>query len=111
MAFLFTNPQLDFYQQAFGNRTTIKGIHVFTASVNPTSLTAVTDTDVSVARAGIAVGDVVVGFPPAALEAGLSFDGCRVAAVDAFLVRINNASAGTIDGADLVWTFMHFDLT
>ncbi len=111
MSFLFTNPQLDFFQADSATRTTIKGIHVFTANVNPDSLTTVTDTDVSVTRAGIAVGDVVVGFPPASLEAGLSFDGCRVAAVDAFLVRINNATAGTIDGADLVWTFMHFDLT
>ncbi len=111
MSFLFTNPQLDFYEHSANARTTIKGIHVFTATVDPTSLTAVTDTDVSVTRAGIAVGDVVVGFPPAAFEAGLSYDGCRVAAVDAFLVRVNNASAGTIDGAALVWTFMHFDLT
>ena len=111
MSFLFTNPQLDFYDHSANSRTTIKAMHVFTASVDPTSLTAVTDTDVSVTRAGIKVGDVVVGFPPAALEAGLSFDGCRVAAADAFLVRINNASAGTIDGADLVWTFMWFQLS
>lgn len=111
MSFLFTDPQFDFYDFDASLRTTIKGIHVFTASVNPDSLTAVTDTDVSVTRAGIKVGDVVVGFPPAALEAGLSFDGCRVAAVDAFLVRINNASAGTINGADLTWTFMWFKLS
>jgi hypothetical protein len=111
MAFLFTDPQFDFYDFDASLRTTIKGIHVFTANVDPSSLTTVTDEDVSVTRAGIKVGDVVVGFPPASLEAGLTYDGCRVASADAFLVRIGNPTAGTIDGADLTWTFMWFQLS
>ena len=111
MAFLFTDPQFDFYNFDAGARTTIKGIHVFTASVDPASLATDVSNETSVTRAGVKVGDVVVGFPPASFETDLVFSGCRVSAADAFLVRVSNASAGTVNGSARTWTFMHFQLS
>ncbi|MGH9154568.1 MAG: hypothetical protein ACRD1K_01660 [Acidimicrobiales bacterium] len=43
--------------------------------------------------------------PPAALEAGLAFGGCLVAAAGAVSVIVVNNTAGTIDGAARVWQF------
>ena len=111
MSMLFTNTQLNFFEPDAKTRTTIKGIHVFTANVDPASLATDVSNETAVTRAGVKVGDVVVGFPPASFETDLVFSGCRVAAVDAFLVRISNASSGTVNGSDRTWTFMHFQLS
>lgn len=75
-----------------------------TVSVNPASLTTGTKTTVSVAIAGVGVHDIVVLEPPALLEAGLVYQGCRATATGVD-IDIANPTAGTIDGAALNWGY------
>jgi hypothetical protein len=81
-------------------------IRTVVAAVDPASLGAVAAGNTDITIAGVKPGDVVIGIPPATLEAGLALQGCTVPAADTVRVRITNASAGVIDGASLNWTFV-----
>lgn len=81
-------------------------IATYTATYDPASLAAVTARDDSVTVTGVLAGDIIVGWKPAAaLTSGLSIQGVRVSADNTVIVRLNNASAGAIDGASGTWTF------
>ncbi len=87
------------------------GIFVRTASVDPGNAGAVASVDTVVTIPGVAVGDLVIGIPPVTMTAGLAPQTCIVTGANAVTVRLTNASAGAIDGAALVWTFIIFDRT
>ena len=87
------------------------GIGFLTASIDPPSIGAVASADVVVTLPGIAVGDTVIPIPPATLTAGLAPQGFVVTGANAGNLRLTNASAGAIDGAALVWTFLIIDRT
>lgn len=76
-----------------------------TASVDPANATAVASVDTAVTVQGVDVGDLVIAFPPAALEAGLAPQAAWVSAKNQITVRITNASAGAINGAARTWEF------
>lgn len=78
----------------------------YTATYDPAALAATTARDDAITVTGVAATDVVIGYQAApALTAGLSIQEARVSAANTITVRLNNASAGSIDGASGTWTF------
>lgn len=78
----------------------------YTATYDPASLGAVAARDDAITVTGVAATDIVVGWQAApALTAGLSIQEVRVSGANTITVRLNNASAGSIDGASGTWTF------
>jgi hypothetical protein len=78
----------------------------YTATYDPASLAATTARDDAITVTGVAATDIVVGYQAApALTSGLSIQEVRVSAANTITVRLNNASAGAIDGASGTWTF------
>ena len=85
--------------------------HRVSVAVDPASIGAVASGDTLVTIPGVQVGDLVIGIPPVTMTAGLALQTCVVTAPNVVTVRLTNASAGAIDGASLLWTFLIFDLT
>ncbi len=82
------------------------GISFFTVTVDPPSIAANTAVNVDVAVVGVLIGDEVIAFPPATLEAGLSGMALAVVANASVRLRIANSTIAAIDGAALVWRLM-----
>lgn len=81
-------------------------IKTYTATYDPASLGAVTARDDAITVTGVAATDIVVGYQAApALLSGLSIQEVRVSGANQITVRLNNASAGALDGASGTWTF------
>jgi hypothetical protein len=77
-----------------------------TVTLDPSSLLtdAVANNDVTVT--GLATTDTVLVVPPITLEAGLVVQSAVVSAADTLRVRIQNVSAGTVNGASATWTWL-----
>lgn len=82
------------YAEAGGNL-----IEVHSVSVNPTSLTTLTEVDISVTITGVVTTDKVIAAMSNDLEAGLIWKNAYVSAADTVVVTVANISSGTIDGA------------
>lgn len=81
-------------------------------TVDPASLTTLAAGNTDVTISGVKTGDHVIGMvPPATLETGLQFVGANVQAANTVRIKIFNASAGTIDGAALVWKYVILHLS
>lgn len=85
---------LNQYAEAGGNL-----IEVHSVSVNPTSLTTLTEVDISVTITGVVTTDKVIAAMSNDLEAGLIWKNAYVSAADTVVVTVANISSGTIDGA------------
>lgn len=77
-----------------------------TVSIDPPNILANTTADVSVTIPGVSTDEVVILFPPAALESGLVYGGSRVTALDTVSVRIGNVTVGAINGASRSWVYV-----
>ena len=86
--------------------TTHTSLFSFTATVDLANHTAVASVDTDVTNTLVKAGDLVVPIPPAALEAGISVQGCHTVAAGSFKLRTTNASAGAINPASASWTFL-----
>jgi hypothetical protein len=73
-----------------------------TATLDFPSIAGAGQAELTVAVVGAAANDVVDLGPPAAPEAGLSWDG-YVSAADTVRVRVGNRTAGAIDPASATW--------
>lgn len=81
-------------------------VQTYTAVYDPASLAATTARDDAVTVTGVAATDVCLGYQAApALTSGLDIQEVRVSGANTITVRLNNASAGAIDGASGTWTF------
>lgn len=85
----------------------LKGIYKTTPiTITPTaSLTTATVYSTTFTWTGVAVGDLILAIPPAALEAGLDYD-AFISATNTVTVRIGNDSAGTVTTSARQWTFL-----
>ena len=81
-------------------------IFKLTAAVDPPSLTTGLAANVDLTGQPVKAGDTIVCQPPVALEAGLVPQSATVPVDGTIRVRVANPTAGTIDGASLVWTFV-----
>lgn len=88
-----------------GSGRKISKVFNATVSVNPASLAATTKAGTAVTVTGVAVGDLVVVEPPAALEDDLIFCGARVTGADEVTVYLYNPTGGAIDAAAANWDF------
>lgn len=84
---------LNQYAEAGGNV-----IEVHSISVNPTSLTTLTEVEMSITLTGVVTTDIITAFSPVSLTSGLIWKGARVTAADTVGVTVANISSGTIDG-------------
>ena len=93
--------------------STIKAIKSGTVSVNPGTLAAGAETDISVTITGVAAGDVVSVMPTdAAAEAGLSVALVWVSAANTVKIRLSNLNAvAALVGGAASWTYLWHDLT
>lgn len=78
-------------------------------TVDPSSLATDAIADNQVTVAGLLSTDIVVAIPPADLEAGLVVQSTRVSAANTIQIRIQNVSAGTVNGASkATWSLLVF---
>lgn len=89
----------------------IKKIKSGTIAINPAEIGAGAILKQTFTLTGAAAGDLVVMIPPDAIEAGLVPLGTRVTAANTVTLYILNPTAAPINGADLTWGFLWFDLT
>lgn len=82
--------------------------NVYTAAVDPASIAAGAVANTAVTVTGVTTSDRIVAIPPNDLEAGLVLQSAWVSAADTVQVRLQNASAGAVDGASKTWTFLVF---
>lgn len=75
-----------------------------TAAVDPASIGAGAAGTASISITGLQATDIVVLEPPSALEAGLVYRGCVVAA-GAVTILLTNPTAGSVDGTSRTWTY------
>lgn len=94
-----------------GGGTIVKKIQYGTVAVDPASITNAQSAETAVTITGIAVGDVVMFFPPASLETGLVFSGARVSGANTAQLRLSCHAAAPVDGASRTWEFLWVDLT
>ncbi len=72
---------------------------IHSISINPTSLTTLTEVDITATITGVGASDLVVAFAPNDLEAGLVWKQAYVSAANTVTVTVANISGSTIDGA------------
>ena len=99
--------------QAGSSGAVVKAVKSGSVSVDPGTLAAGAELDISVSIPGVAAGDIVQVMPPnAAAEAGLSVALVWVSAADTVKIRVSNlnAAAALVGGAQS-WTYLHTDLT
>jgi hypothetical protein len=96
---------------AIGGGTTVKKITFGTVNINPASIGASQTAETAVTIAGLASGDFIVFNIPASLESTLAYAGCRVSGTTTAQVALANLTAGSVNGADLTWSYAWFDLT
>lgn len=72
---------------------------IHSISINPTSLTTLTQVNMTATITGVGANDKVVAFASDALETGLIWKQAYVSAADTITVTVANISSGTIDGA------------
>jgi hypothetical protein len=82
-----------------------------TVSVDPPSIAATTKGAVNVTIAGLAVGDEIEFYPPAAMNDDLLFVGCRIASANTATLLIYNPTAGALDDGALTWEYTWWDRT
>lgn len=94
------------------NLAEVKGWKTGTVNVDPVNISAGASLETAVNITGVAVGDIVIFEPPASLESGLSAE-CigRVSAANTVQIRLTNATAGAINGAQRTWRYFWIDLT
>lgn len=90
--------------------TVIKRISYFTQAIDPASITNATSAETTFTLNGANVGDIIEANPPASLETGLCYSGCRVSAANTVAVRLSCIAAAPVDGTSRVWSFLHFSL-
>lgn len=83
----------------------------FQIAVDPASITNATVAETTVTIRKVAVGDLVIAQPPASLDAGLIYGGCRVSAADTVKLSIGNIGAAPVDGGSKTWEFFVFALS
>lgn len=93
-----------------GGGDLLAGITKTVVAVNPASLATLTKAGTVVTVPGVAAGDIVIAIPPATLEDDLIPAGAVASGADEVTLYLYNASAGSVDGASLSWTFLHFKL-
>jgi len=86
--------------------TVYSSMFTFTATVDIANMTAVAAVNTTVSSTLIKSGDIVIPVPPAALEAGVTVQGCHTVADGSCSLRTTNASAGAINPASATWTFV-----
>lgn len=77
-----------------------------TAAVDPGSLATDVIGNTAVAVTGVATTDDIIAIPPVDLEAGLVAQSAWASNANEVTVRIQNVSAGTVDGASKTWAFI-----
>lgn len=92
---------------------TVKAVNSGTVSVNPGTLAAGAELDISVTITGVAAGDIVQVMPPnAAAETGLSVALVWVSAANTVKIRVSNLNAvAALAGGAQSWTYLWTDLT
>lgn len=85
-------------------------IRFLSVAVDPASITNATSAETAVTLKGVNVGDMVFACPPASLETGLVYSGCRVSAADTIQLRLSCIAAAPVDGASRTWQFLIFGL-
>lgn len=91
----------------------VKQLNSGSVSVNPGTLAAGAELDISVTITGAAAGDIVQVMPPnAAAETGLSVALVWVSAADTVKIRVSNLNAvAALVGGAQNWTYLWHDLT
>lgn len=82
-----------------------------TVSVDLPSIATVARAAVSVTIPGLAVGDMLVFYPPATLNDDLIYVGCRVASANTATLFVYNPTIGAIDDAAANWEYHWWDRT
>lgn len=95
----------------YGANLRLHKIRYFQIAVDPASLTNGHSAETTVTIRGVKLGDMVFAAPPASLEDGLIYNGCRVSAADTVKLSLANVSAAPIDGASRTWEFLVFALS
>lgn len=92
---------------------TVKAIKSGVVSLNPGTLAAAAEIDLTASITGLAAGDVVCLMPPnAAAETGLGVALVWVSAADTLSVRCTNLNAvAALSGGAQNWTYLWYDLT
>ena len=70
-----------------------------TVAVDPASISGVED------------GELVIMYPPAALEDDLLYVGCRIKADDTVTIFLYNPTGSAIDGSSRTWSYVWYDRT
>jgi hypothetical protein len=89
----------------------IKRITYGTVAVDPANIGAQASAETAVTITGVAAGDVVMFFPPASLESGLTLSAARVSGADTVQLRLSNVTGSGVDGASRTWEYVWYDLT
>lgn len=76
-----------------------------TFTLNPTTITAATQAEVTVAFDGVASGDIVM-VNPRSLTTGLHVIGARVTAADVVGVTLRNELTTNVDGGEITYDYI-----
>jgi hypothetical protein len=87
------------------------GNHYGTVSIDLSSIATVSRGSFDVTVTGIAPGDLVVFYPPEAINDDLVYAGCRITAVNTVRLYRYNPTAGAIDDTARTWEYTWIDLT
>lgn len=81
---------------------------VFAVSVtfNPASVAAATSAEQTVTVSGVKTGDIVIAVNKPSATAGVGIVNARVSAADTVALTFMNATAGAVDPASEVYTFV-----
>lgn len=85
----------------------IKGISVYTVSINPASVATITTAEQTFTVNGLQVGDIPVVVKPS-LTAGLGIANARVSAANTLAITFVNPTAAAIDAAAENYTILAF---
>ena len=94
---LTVNSQLTAADLKVGTGPIIKNIQSGNLSINPGSIAAQSRGYVDVTINGLAVDDIVILQPPATLNAGLIYGGCRPYLLNTMRVHLGNLTGAAID--------------
>jgi hypothetical protein len=81
---------------------------VYTAAVDPASIATDAIANTAVTVTGVVTADRITAIPPNDLEAGLVMQSAWASGANQVTVRLQNVSAGAVDGVSKTWTFIAY---
>lgn len=102
---------LDALQVGESSGSTINGIQMGTATVDPASIATVSQGAPTFTLTGAKTGDIVLVVPPSTFDPRSALAGARVTADNTVTIYINNPSAGASDSASGSWQYVWFKMS